>query len=242
MIVLLTINCEATAIVVVHGKGYVIVAADSKAIYIDGHGPATDCKIETLNHGLFAVAGYRTDFKRYSIPDVVKKTFDRKGTFSERVTSTVLALRIAIRDHMNDLKKDDQQFYEHLVNDGGGKVVEVALVDENSIAIRFIGFDKVSHHTKILLSHDCPGKACPKGGVVEVLGQKAAMMKYLKGRNLSDDPQQMATLARTLINVAIEDRKQSPENDVGPPIEELMIDTSGHPKWISNDLNCPLEP
>jgi hypothetical protein len=52
--------------VVIDGKWFLIIAADSKSNYVDGQGPANICKIDPMKRGLLLLAGYRQEVQHYN--------------------------------------------------------------------------------------------------------------------------------------------------------------------------------
>jgi bifunctional DNA-binding transcriptional regulator/antitoxin component of YhaV-PrlF toxin-antitoxin module len=238
----LVARAPATSIVVIRGvigsKWVVLIAADSKSQYIRGQGPATTCKIEPLKRGFLILTGYRTDFKSFSIPVTVRKEFDAKGSFSEHVNRTTDAVRRAATVQLRKLRSGEPDAFKQILTKQHGNVVAIALVDGDALAVRGFRFDEPARSVVAYLAEDCPGKDCPKGNILRPLGKTAAIQKYLSEHHLGviTDPKQLAELARTLIELEVKD---APE-DVGPPVEILQLDASG-PRWISNDLGCPVQ-
>jgi hypothetical protein len=223
---------------VIDGKWFLIIAADSKSSYIDvsGSAPATVCKIEPTKRGLLLLAGYRQEFQHYSVPTVVEREFDSKGTFSERVRRVTVAMRKALSRQMLRLKAQDPKGYADVMSQGNGGAVTVAVVEKDSIAIRGVKFDSATKMARVILRKDCPGKDCPNGNFLYLLGQVGAMEKYLADHPIPNirAPHQLVDIARSVIEAAVSARPK----DVGPPIEILQIDASGR-SWISNTLPCP---
>jgi hypothetical protein len=232
-------NTHATAVVVarvvIDGRWYLIIAADSKAQYIDGQGSPTVCKIQPTKVGLFAVSGYVREFGHYDVFVTVEQEFSTKGNFAEHVQRTSLALRKALSQQMHRLKTEQPKNYPEILKKLHGGAVSVLMVENDAFAFRVVKFDPAINAAKVTQAQDCPGKACVNGNTLLPFGQSSPMVKYLTAHPISNitSSKQLVEIARSTIQAAVDGKPA----DVGPPIEILQIDSTGR-SWISNELGC----
>jgi hypothetical protein len=235
-IVATAFRAPATTILAIRNSDIVVIVADSKASYKVESASPTTCKIIPLRGAFAALGGLVHDNgRKYDTRVLVTAAFEAPGTFSEHITRAQNKVRKAAQIELRRLKAEDLPTFKFTVKHHGNFADLVFATFENNIprlSARRFHFDERTATVTMGKSINCPGKDCPAGTLIVKVGEVSAIERLLSqpaNRHLDDE---------VLLRLFQEQINASPDN-VGAPIEILRIDSSG-PKWMANDLGCPL--
>jgi len=231
-------TASATVILALITRDQVTIVADSKPTFRGMPGPQAVCKITPVRSGFLAISGLEHDTLRdFDSRKVATEAFESAGGFLFWVAASEVFVRNAAEVEMRRLRTEDPEAYRFTIKHDSS-ILGLVFVSFDKIvprlAIRQLRYDEQSGRVEISAAVDCPGKDCPEGHYLAYLAPSDGVIERFVKAN--GRPQLNVDVLRDLVSKQI----QATPDEVGPPVEILTIDRGG-PRWVANELDCPLD-
>jgi hypothetical protein len=225
----------ATAVAIVVSPGFVVIAADSRAVDASGKAQPDVCKIHKVGETIYVANKFVDDSAvDYSLDRTVRAA--RGGSaidLAENVKRLIIKPLTAALEHQRG-----NNIAAYLTNFASGQAMGVTFIAfENKtpsvVDLRFFIEDLNAHKLSVRAEeHRCPGPDCP-GGYAMLLtpNDLAPQFEAAHPRYWIGEAAAVAASAEAFVNLALDEKRI----DIGPPLSLFVLD-SPKGRWLKSGL------
>jgi hypothetical protein len=234
-----------TAIIaVVHPESRIVLAVDSKRLFIPLDKPELEvssiCKINKLSDSIFFVATGFFGRQTFRVPDVVRKAVAEANNLPEAIQLAEARLKagfeknlLEIRSKSPDVYRSESERLQKLEVFFFGAQIGKLFIHRREFRARNLP-DKIPVD---VIRNSCPGNWCQGGHSFLVFaGRNKAISQYQNNNPIRFTVTEEVKWINSAMNAQI---KATPQ-DVGSPINIVSIKPTGETQWIQGEDQCKL--
>jgi hypothetical protein len=215
----------ATAVVALRTDSEIVVAADSKAVTIEGF-EGKRCKTLIAPHHIFAAAGIIGQVGTFNSFDTAKRLLSTSASHAEIVASYSNEMLRVIPEVVEKIKNQAPRYFETKVR---GQQVFQALfgtLENGVLKVSVVGFTPADDGSVSARQEDCPGQCDATQPWLATLGEHTLIDTEARNSHLWKDLEIFGAVSK-LVDLEIEARPAS----VGGPVSIAFLQKDGHVGW-----------